>query len=243
MVSNAGTEVVSTAAQGADTVMIASFANYVGLKIMADSSIHSIADLRGKTVAGGPAGSATDYAIRKVLRDSGLRPGVDVQISAGHDIQASLALLKSKQIQATPVTVPNNLVAQKEGAVELLDTTALNIPYQGPGLISTRTYVAAHRPATIGFLKGIAEAIHRFKTDENFAEGVMSKYQKKADQELLRTAWHDYLSVFPDMPYPTLPGLQAILDTVGDTKHRAEDLADLSLMKEVEDSGFFTQLQ
>jgi hypothetical protein len=50
------------------------------------------------------------------------------------------------------------------------------------------------------------------KTDKPFTMKILSKYFRTTDQEVLESTYNSALSVFRDIPYPTLPGIQSTLD-------------------------------
>lgn len=67
------------------------------------------------------------------------------------------------------------------------------------------------------------------------------------DPEGLERAYRDYSSVFPEVPYPTPEGVKTLLDDLAprNPKAAAADpraFVDLSLVKELESSGFIKQL-
>ena len=83
------------------------------------------------------------------------------------------------------------------------------------------------------------EAIERFT---KYYLGMYEKYLKTDDPTVVKTSYDTYATVFADVPYPSDPGIQEILDELGDTSHKPSDFADSSLVKELEDGGFFKSL-
>ncbi|HEX9076325.1 MAG TPA: ABC transporter substrate-binding protein [Anaerolineae bacterium] len=239
VVQMAGPSAVTAANQGADVVLIAGFLNTSVFKLMADPSLKTMSDLKGKTIAITKFGSSDEFVLRKVLKDNGFEPGKDVQITTSGDASGQIAALKAKLVQAILVSPPNDVTAQKQGAVQLLDTIPLKLPYQAVGLASTRRYIQAHRATVLNFIRAETDALRRFKSDRAFAESVMAKYLQTNDQEVLDASWEAYSKAFVEIPYPSLPGIQEIMDESGITGKKPEDFVDNSLVKELEDSGFF----
>ncbi len=75
----------------------------------------------------------------------------------------------------------------------------------------------------------------------------MKKYLRVDEKELLDDAYAFYSERLQKIPYPTLKGIQFILDGMAEKQPQArkaapESFVDLSLLQEIEQSGFFKQL-
>ncbi|SRR5712692_5999356 len=236
-----GPSPVAAVKQGGDLAIFAGFFNTADFRLMADPSVKSIADLKGKTVAISNFESADNFMLTKVLNQNGLKPGSDVQVIAAKDPAGQMAALKSKQVQAILLGLPSYFEAARQGAIELLNVTALKLPYQSVGLVASRPYLKSHRAVALRFLKAEIDGMRRFKSDPDFAQSVLAKYLKTTDDlEIVKKAWEVNASTVAEPPYPTLAGIQEILDNTGGAAgHQPEDFVDMSLVKELEDSGFF----
>ncbi len=241
IVQMAGPAAITAAQQGADVVLIAGFLNKSVFKLMGDPNIKSMKDLKGKTIAITKFGSSDEFVLRRVLKDNGLDPTKDVKITQSGDASGQLAAFKAKLCDAILLSPPNDVVALHQGAALILDTIPLNLPYSAVGLASTRKYIAAHRATVLNFIRAEADALQRFKSDRNFAESVMAKYLQTDDKEALDASWEAYSKAYADIPYPNADGIQEIMDESGITGKKPEDFSDPSLVKELEDSGFFKQ--
>jgi ABC-type nitrate/sulfonate/bicarbonate transport system substrate-binding protein len=241
VVEMSGPGTVNASSHGADIVMIAGFVNYAVYKLMADPSIKTVDDLKGKTIAVSQIGGQDDFILRKVLKTKGLTPDVDVHIIATKDIPGSVAALKTKQVQAAILAEPEHVPALEAGAHELIDITGMHIPFAATGLVATRSYLKAHHTAAVGFLKSVVQGIRRIKSDRAFTDGIMSKYLKTDDKATLDAAWQTVSTVFEDKPYPSIPGLQEVIDENNVKGHKPEEFADSTLVKELDDAGFFAQ--
>ncbi len=239
LVEMSGPGTVTASAQGADLVMVAGFVNIATYKLMADASIKSVEDLKGKTIAVSQICGQDCFIIRRVLKAKGLNPESDVQLLATKDIPGSIAALKTKQVQAAILAEPEHVPAQQAGAHELIDITGMGIPLAGTGLVGTRGWVKAHHAASVSFLKSMVEGIRRVKSDRAFTDSLMSKYLSTTDAETLEAAWKTVSTVFEDKPYPSIPGLQEVIDENDIKGHKPEDFADPSLAKELEEAGLF----
>jgi NitT/TauT family transport system substrate-binding protein len=236
-----GPGTVNATSQGADVVMIAGLVSIATYKLMADPSIKTVEDLKGKNIAVSQIGGQDDFIIRKVLKTKGLNPDTDVHLLATKDIPGSVAALKTKQVQAAILAEPEHIPALQAGAHELIDITGMRIPFAATGVVATRSYLKAHRSEALNFLKSVIQGVRRIKTDRAFTDSVMSKYLKTTDQATLDAAWNTASSVFEDKPYPSIPGLQEVIDENDVKGHKPEEFADSSLIKELDDAGFFAQ--
>lgn len=238
LVEMSGPAVVNSVSQRTDAVMIAGFENVFIFTLMVQPEIKTLADLKGKTAAVTLVGSEDDAVLRKVLRDNKLEPDTDVKITPVRDPGGQLAAFSSKQADAVMTGGANIANLKKVGAVPLVDIGKLRIPFQSAGLVTTRAYVAAHRAEALGALKASIEAIRRIKSDKAGTQAVMSKYMKTTDKDVLDASWQADNAFMEDVPLPTLAGFQEIMNERKVSGHKPEDFVDLTLVKELQGSGF-----
>ena len=72
----------------------------------------------------------------------------------------------------------------------------------------------------------------------------MKKYLRVDEKEMLDDAYDFYSPRVQKIPYPTVKGIKFILDTMAESQPRARNVApesfvDLSLLQEIDQSGFF----
>lgn len=240
LVQMSGPGTVNATSKGADIVMVAGFVNIAIYKLMVDASIKTVDDLKGKNIAVSAIGGQDDFIMRRVLKSKGLTPDQDVHLVATKDIPGSVAALKTKQVQGAILAEPEHIPALQAGAHELIDVTGMHIPFAATGLVATRGYLKAHHASATVFLKSMIEGIRRIKSDRAFTDSIMSKYLSTTDKETLDAAWKTATSVFEDVPYPSTAGLQEVIDENNIKGHKPEEFADRSLVKDLEDAGFFS---
>jgi ABC-type nitrate/sulfonate/bicarbonate transport system substrate-binding protein len=243
MVEMSGPAVVNAVTQNTDEVMIAGFENIFIFTLMVDPSIKTMADLKGKTAAVTLVGSEDDSVLRKVLTDNKLQPDTDVHITPVRDPGGQLAAFSSKQAQAVMTAGANVANLKKVGAVPLLDIGKLRIPFQSAGLVTTRAYLSSHRQEALSAVKASGDAIHRIKTDQAGTKAIMAKYLKNSDPDVLAASWQADADFMEDVPAPSLPGFQEILTERKITAHKPEDFVDQSLVRELDQQGFFGSLR
>jgi len=130
---------------------------------------------------------------------------------------------------------------------ELFDVDALGLELQQTCITVTTKYLREHRPLVKSFVQAYAEGLHRFVTDRDFSIQVLKKYLRIDETDFLADAYDFYSPRVQKIPYPTLKGIQFILDGMAEKQPQArraapESFVDLSLLQEIDQSGFFKQL-
>lgn len=227
---------------GADTVLVAGLINQPLFSIMTVQGIDKPQDLRGKKIGITTFGSATDLALRLALKHWGLKAEGDVNILQIRGVPEILSAMQSGVIQAGTVSPPTNMMAVKAGFKELAYLPKLGISFQHTTLSTSRRQLAANRELSLKVLRSYAQAIRRIKTDKAFTLKVLSKYFRTNDQEVLDYTYNTGLPLFQEIPYPTLQGIQAMLDFLGEKDPKARqakpsEFVDTSLLEEIEKTG------
>src|SRR4029453_9522944 len=115
-------------------------------------------------------------------------------------------------------------------------------------MATTRDLIKA-RPALVrSVVKASGEAIHYLKTHRKEAIEILRKYMKTDDSEALVETYEAIaLNLIPERPYPTLRGIQIILQELAAKDPKAktakpEQFVDMSFLKELDASGFVDKL-
>jgi ABC-type nitrate/sulfonate/bicarbonate transport system substrate-binding protein len=207
--------------------------------------IKKVEQLVGGKVAISRFGSATDLSVRMALAKVGLTEKDVILLQIGTQT-ARVAALQSKNVQATIITPPFTLTARKMGYNTLIDMAQLNIPFELTAMLTTRAFIKSQRDAVASVITALAEAIHFYKTEKEPSIKILSKYLQTTDREALEETYREIaLKVVPEKPYPTLPGIQTILNELKSPKAKAskpEDFVDSSFVKKLDDEKFFERL-
>jgi ABC-type nitrate/sulfonate/bicarbonate transport system substrate-binding protein/LysM repeat protein len=244
----AGTSVIQSNLQGSGVVMIGGFLNTMDYKFMVAHDIVRPDQLKGKTVAVSRVGSSSDFATRYALEKYGLVPDKDVTILQIGSQPARFSALQSGQIQGVMIAVPLTAMATKMGLNTLADLQMLGLEYQHTGLAVSQKTLKAQPEAVRNLLKAFVEGIHFMKTNRKEAIAILAKYIKTNDPDALQEAYESIgLALVPEKPYPTLKGIQIILREMGAKdaaarSARPEQFVDLSIIKELDSSGFIDRL-
>ncbi len=243
-----GSAVIQSRVEGSDAVIIAGAFNTLNFKLVTSPEITDVKQLKGKTLGTSRFGSSNDFGARFMLEHFGLTPDKDVAILQIGAEPARFAALKAGAIQATLVEVPTTLTAKKLGFNIIADLGELGLEYQHTAVGTTEGFIRK-RPETVRrFITAYVEGIHYYKTHKAESLAIMAKYLKTSDMEALEEAYTEIgLKRTPTKPYPTLKGIQLILNEIGEKNPKArgvkpETVVDTRFIKELDDAGAIDRL-
>jgi ABC-type nitrate/sulfonate/bicarbonate transport system substrate-binding protein len=233
--------VISTPAL--DLVMFGRLGNTMDNRIFARKGIKSLKEV--KRIAISRFGSNADFAARYLLQREGLRPDVDVALLQVGNQSNRIVAVETNNADAAMLTPPMTLQARKLGMTLLVDASKLNIPYSSLFFVSRRPYLAKTRADVVNFTKAMIEGVHVYKSDKEFSLRVLAKYMKLQDREVLEENFREY--DFPVKPYPSKEYFELPIQEVGKKdpkvlKENPEHFVDMSLVKELDASGFIDKL-
>jgi len=96
-------------------------------------------------------------------------------------------------------------------------------------------------------LKGYVEAVHYIHAHKEGTNRILAQYLRNPDPEVLDASYRAFVKMVPKKPYPTLKGIQLLLDELAAEMPQAksarpEQFVDLSLLQELEKEGFFAEM-
>lgn len=233
---------------GADLVMLAGPNHKPGQKLMVKPEIKRPEEVKGRKLGVTRFGTSDDFLLRYLLTRWGLQPDREVPLIQMGGSQEILAGLASGSVDGGVLSSPLNLRALKLGFNLLVDLSAIGVDYQGAGVVTTRSFVRENGDTIRRYLKAYVEGLHRFKTDPEFSLKVLAKYSRIAERDMLEETYRHYaVKVMPRVPYPTVKGIQLVLDEIGQRNPKAREvqpqsLLDLSYLREIEASGLVKSL-
>lgn len=243
-VSTAASASIPAIVGGADLVILAGASNSSTLEIFSKPQITRPEQLRGKKVGITSFGSSTDTAMRFALAKWGINAG-DVTLLQLGGCGEILAALVQGGVDAGICSDPTTIAAQKAGFHRLARMRDLGLNVQQAAITAQRSYVQAHPDVTDRFLRAFGEAIRYFHSNKKGALKIMSRYMRKLDADTLDKSYENYLTVVPKVPYPSMEGIQFILDELAKKipqarKSKAQNLVDTSFIEKLEQEGFFS---
>jgi NitT/TauT family transport system substrate-binding protein len=243
---NIGT-VVQAGLQGHDVVLIASSENAYHYSVVARPGIGSVEQLKGKRLGVSGFGSASHNASLILFKRFNLEPNRDVALVVAGPTSERLSAVEGGRIDATVVTPPELPRARKQGLVEVYDLTNLAVEVQGNGFATSRSFIKNQRETVLGALKGYVEAIHYIYRNRDESRKIIAKYLRSSDAELIDATYAAFVKGVAKKPYPTLKGIQFLLDEVAAKLPNAktakpEQFVDLSLLQQLEKEGFWAEM-
>jgi len=242
---NIGT-VVQASLRGHNLVLVAAVETNYDQIVFARPNITKLEQLKGKNFGVSGFGSATDYASRILTKHLKFNAKDLVLIPTGADAER-LAALSTGKIDATFFSSSAAPVARKAGFNELLQIADLGVEVQGNGFATSKAYIQSNRETVKNALKGFIEAIYFVYAHKKEAQKVFAKYMRTDNAAVLEESYEGYIKMIPKKPYPTLKGIQFMLEMLAPTmpeakNARPEQFVDLSFLQELEKEGFFNEM-
>jgi NitT/TauT family transport system substrate-binding protein len=216
--TTAGPQILEAALAGSDTVYIMGPLNHFVLSLYSRPDVNGITGLGGKTVGATNKGTPTDIAGRLVLKQHGLTPDVDVKFAYLKELPALVAALKEGIIDAALITAPSTLTAKNLGLKELLNITALKMPFVQHSIGTTRSYINSNPEAVRRFIRGAMEGLEYVRKNRAEVLPILSKYTKITEAGQLNEALDAYAKAWETIPLPSQAAVEAVLATSANPK-------------------------
>ena len=238
--------VINASLRGAELVLIGNTGNSLVFSIMSRPEIKQPANLKGKRVGVTRLGGSTDWALDAALNHWGLERR-DLTVVQTGGMPEGLAGLVAGAFSAVVLSPPSNFRAAKAGMHELVDVGQLKIIFPNTPLSTSASFVKSNRETAMRFLRGFTQGLDRLRTDKEFSMKVLSRYTKVTDAETLSQLHQTYGVRYSGdrIPYVRAEGIEEILKKIPGKEARdakAGDFIDNSLLKELEQSGWFKKL-
>jgi ABC-type nitrate/sulfonate/bicarbonate transport system substrate-binding protein len=232
--------------------MVLGLQNTLDYLFIARPSIKSAEDLKGKKVAiGTPSGSAS-LATYVALDYLGLNPRRDNIVLLGiGGVPERLGALRSGSVEATSLSPEFGQVVISEGYRVLLNTGKENVPFQSSGLVVSRAMMRAQPQLVENIAKATVEGVafvHKPSNKEVVIKSL-ARNLRLDKAERLEKAYQNLVEELPKKPCPTMEGVASVIKLMAQhglnakaSQVKPEEVADLSLCKKFEESGFFRSL-
>ena len=207
--------------------------------VMARREFTTLAHLKGQRIGAVDAAGQFGRPLKILLEQS----GIDAEMVSLGSFQAIDAALTKSEIAAGYLPVDLRFRGEKQHG-----WNALNGLKIVGGIATTRRFIAAHRPLVAGFVKGVVDAIHLFKTRPDIVIPLLQQFLQIEEREPMEQLHAFYAPLFRAVPTPTffdeMPGLCEGLAGQYPVarKLRMADVADASFVEELEGSGYVEDL-
>ena len=232
--------------RGADIVYIAMTDDTMGYQIATRRDIKSPAELKGKRLGISRFASSSDFGTRTLLKRLGIDPKEVTILQIGNETER-LAALKSGTIDGSVFNAPFGSVAKKFNFNILADAGALGIAYFNTGMCGSAKVLQKNEGRILNFMRAYLEAIKIFKTEPEYTLKALAQFSRVNDQELLKEAYEYNKNKIPDIPYPSLSAMQAVIDPLVEAdpkvgKIDAKNYISDRFLKKLEEEGFVKKL-
>ena len=232
--------------QGASLTRLGVTTNTLGYSLVTQPTIKTLRDLKGKIIGITPGRDAAYARVVKLLRDNGMDASKDVTfLSVGDGGPAArVAALSAGVINATMFTPPSDLISEKAGMKIL---TKIDVPNVGAGINTTISFLQKNRPVAMRFLKGYIEGIQYLKSHKDESLKIFTKYVRNSDLTIMANLYEEVATRVEPGLRPQPEAIRALLDLAALDYPQAQKLTekdnwDLSLIDEIQRSGFLDQL-
>jgi ABC-type nitrate/sulfonate/bicarbonate transport system substrate-binding protein len=223
-------------------------------QLVALPSIKTPAELKGKIVGSSRIGAGTDFLLRRILGKLGFTPGKDISLipTGVSESEKRIQLMFQGKMDATigesdKVFQFNELARQKISV--LGEPKDFGVPAPGSEINTTRQLLKSFRPHLKAFFMAYSEAIALGRKSRELAYQVFRKYMRVENPKLLDFTYRvQFLDAIPIRPYPREDAIQASMEDLKESTPKldgmsAGDFFDASLIKELENEGFFAKLE
>jgi ABC-type nitrate/sulfonate/bicarbonate transport system substrate-binding protein len=228
---------------GGDTVMLLAPMEPLsaGTPLLTRPEISAPHQLDGKSIGVLTETGQTAIAVRTALRTWGVTATL-VPLGTFGQVYVSLG---AGEIDAGALPFDYRFLGPREFGLNVIDTPS-------PGFVPvafgcTRSLIRADRRLVAQVVQGCVEAIHFFKTSRSEAIPVLQQFLVFKDRRAVEDAYEFYAPRFQPVPRPSAAGIQSLLRELARRQPSADglcatDVADTSLLDELERTGFIRAL-
>ncbi|MBI2087404.1 MAG: ABC transporter substrate-binding protein [Deltaproteobacteria bacterium] len=229
---------------GGNTLVTGSVYDVYYFQIFGKPTIQSPKELKGKVIAASRAGAASEYGIRDALAHYGLKENEYKMVYVG-GTDARVQALQQGLVDASIISPPNGLIAQKLGFKEIVNLMQMKLPFGYIGVGVNESWMRQNRDAVRNFFKGYLEGLALCRRDREYATRVIGKFSRIDDREILLESYRTSVPYIPERPYVKKEIIEAALRLSKRENARSADpekFYDNSVVKEIEASGFIASL-
>jgi ABC-type nitrate/sulfonate/bicarbonate transport system substrate-binding protein len=237
-------DLVNASLQGAKIKLVGSSMSQLVFQIWAAKEITNVQQLKGKTLAGTTPRSVLEIATREALKRQGLNFDVDYKLIYMQSVPAVLTAISSGKAAAGAMSAPTTLKAKDAGLNMLVDIAKANIPGLPLAYGFTEQFIKQNPNTISAFLKGIAEAVARTKSDPAMAKRAIGKFTQADDAKVIDDTYDFALFHYPlcAEQLTTWFGYLDEKEYPAAAKANPKDFYDNSFVDALEKAGFFQKL-
>jgi NitT/TauT family transport system substrate-binding protein len=232
--------------RGADILYIAMSDDRMGYQLVTRPEIKRVADLKGKRFGISRFGSSSEFGVKALLKKVNVNPKDVTILQIGNETERLVAL-KSGNIDGSVFNAPFGSEAKKFNFNILADAAALGIPYFNTGICGSAKLLLKNEAKIMNFMRAYVEAIKIFKSEPEYTLKALAQFTRVSDQEALKESYDYNKARIPDIPYPSLTAMQAVVDPLVEADPKLGKVDTKSFisdrfLKKLEDEGFVRKL-
>lgn len=228
---------------GDPVILLRNTAPHVGIFVMSRRELTSLDHLAGKRIGvltdaySGQTGVMTRLTVEKAGATA-----TYVGLGTYQNIYAALA---AGEIDAGAVPIDLRFSGERQHGWNAFETASLGVPSV---FATTRRLIASNRDLVMRAVRGVVETIHLFKTQPDVVVPLLQRFLNISDRKAVEDLREFYAPLFPPAPRPSLSaGMQGVRDLFSKRfpaaqKLQESDIADSSIIDELEQSGFIQRL-
>src|SRR2546427_12763956 len=242
------THVTNAVTAGGDMTMLLGMEEKLNYFLNVRPGIKSPEDLKGKKVGIGTPSGSLALATYVGLDHSGLVPRRDriTLLNTGSTLERMSALFPGS-LDAAFYNPEVEQVVVQQGFPMLFDLAKANVPFQSSGLVTSRKYMRAKPQDVENLAKAVVEGVAYVQNPANkkIVTDSIARNLRLDRADRLERAYQTITESFPRKPCPSLAGIASALKLMAQhglnpkaAELKPDDIADMSLCKKFDESGF-----
>ena len=232
--------------RGADILYIAMTDDRMGYQLATRRDIKSAADLKGKRFGISRFASSADFGTRTLLKRLGIDPKEVTILQIGNETER-LAALKSGTIDGSVFNAPFGSVGEEVQFQHSRRRRRTRHSLLQHRHVRQRQSPAKKRRQDSELPARLLEAIKIFKTEPEYTLKALAQFSRVNDQELLKEAYEYNKNKIPDIPYPSVSAMQAVIDPLVEAEPKlgkidAKNYISDRYLKKLEEEGFVQEV-
>jgi NitT/TauT family transport system substrate-binding protein len=244
-----GTTVLGAAAAGVELTMLANMVSRGKGYLIVRSDIKKPADLAGKRLGVQSIGGTLWMYVMLTLEQLGLDTTRDrIRLLVIGDQTVIGPALESQVIDAAVLTSRTYIPALKQKGFTVL--TEVAPPMAATGIVARKIALQKNPEILENIMKALIESEYYVLAPSNKSQVIKTimKKLKLSDPSLAEEGYADTIKEFDSKPYPSMEGLKNMQRLLATQNPRLKDvdparLMDAGLVRKLDESGFFAQLQ
>lgn len=241
-------KVIHSALGGFPVKMIMGTARGLNLALVVHPSIHSAADMRGKSVAITGFSGLPYTGLLLCLKELGMARDQVVPLNIGGKAARFEALLGNK-VPAAILDPPYTTLAAKQGYRLLVDLTPLDVPYLRNIVAVSEKSLREDSRTVARFVAALVEGMqfNRDKANKQEAMRILAKYLRvplEKQRAMIEEGYETYRDMLLRKPYADPESMKTLLEIIAESNPKAKNvnlasLVDSSFVERLEREGAF----